>query len=101
MKADSGASASSVQTAGAAVWDFVKVLVPKPNQFVAEEGTENVKLSVNLGSGIISGQFIDFVTGLKAPTKGVVLQQQNYARGYFMSTNTAGAFTLSKGTPVR
>jgi hypothetical protein len=85
----------------AAVWDFVKVMIPKPNAFVPEESTENVKLSVSSGNGVMSGQFIDFVTGLKAPVKGVVLQQQNYARGYFTSTNTAGAFSLSKGTPVQ
>ena len=85
----------------AAVWDFVKVLVPKPNSFVAEESTDHVSLSVNSGTGVISGQFIDFITGLKTPVKGVVLQQQNAVPGYFTSTNTAGSFTLTKGTTVQ
>jgi hypothetical protein len=82
-----------------AIWDFVKVLIPRPYTFVAEQGTENLKLSVNSANGVMSGQFIDVITGLKAPIKGVVLQKQKYARGYFISTNSSGSFTLTRGSP--
>lgn len=80
------------------VWDFVKVLMPKPNVFVAEESTEHVRLSMNAGNGIISGRFNDLTTGRSTPIKGVALQKQNYARGFFLSTNASGSFTLTPGT---
>jgi len=83
------------------IWDFVKVLVPRPNAFVAEQGAESLKLDVKGSTGVVSGQFIDLVTGLKTPIKGVVLQQQGYAGGYFISTNSSGSFTLTRGTTPR
>jgi hypothetical protein len=90
-------SGGDLFSADVAVWDFVRVLVPKPNAFVAEEAVENVRLSVDRGKGIISGRFVDIMTGLKTPIKGVVLQKQNYARGFFASTNSSGSFVLSPG----
>ena len=80
------------------IWDFVKVLLPRPGAFVAEEGSENLKLSLSGGNGVVSGRFTDVVTGQRAPIKGVVLQQQNYLRGYFISTNSCGSFTLTRGS---
>jgi len=79
------------------IWNFIKV-VRKSNSFTPEQSTDNLKLAVN-SSGIISGQFIDPLTGMKAPIQGIVLQKQGYFRGYFLSTNTCGAFTLTPGTP--
>jgi hypothetical protein len=84
-----------------AVWDFVKVLSPRTNVFRAEQSTENLKLTLNTSSGVMSGQFNDPLTGLKSPIKAVVLQRQGYARGYFISTNSSGSFTLTPGTPPR
>jgi hypothetical protein len=79
------------------IWNFIKV-VRKSNSFTPEQSTDNLKLTVN-SSGIISGQFIDALTGMKAPIQGIALQNQGYFRGYFLSTNTCGAFTLTPGTP--
>jgi hypothetical protein len=47
----------------------------------------------------MSGHFVDLVTGLATPIKAIVLQHQNYAPGFFLSTNASGSFTLSPGTP--
>ncbi len=82
-----------------ALFDFVKVLIPHQNTFVAEQSVENLRLTVNAGTGIMTGHFVDPVTGLTDPIKGVVLQLQNYARGFFLGTNASGCFTLSPGTP--
>jgi hypothetical protein len=80
-------------------FDFVKILIPRLNTFVAEEGVENVRLTVNPGTGIMTGHFVHVVTGLTTPIKAIVLQQQNFAPGFFLSTNASGSFTLSPGTP--
>jgi hypothetical protein len=78
------------------VWDFVKVTRPGPASFfVAEPGAENLALSVNRANGVVSGGFVDFVTGRRASIKGIILQQQNLAPGYFLSTNSSGYFTLA------
>src|SRR6266436_5104790 len=82
-----------------ALFDFVKVLITHQNTFVAEQSVENLRLSVNAGTGIMTGHFVDPVTGLTDLIKGIVLQQQNYARGFFLGTNASGCFTLSPGTP--
>ena len=81
---------------GAVLWDFVQVVLRPPASFVAEEGTEDLKLSAGKSTGTITGQFRDIVTGLKAPIKGVVLQQQRIARGFFISTNSAGSFSMDR-----
>jgi len=82
-----------------ALFDFVKVLIPRQNTFVAEQSVENLRLTVNAGTGIMTGHFVDPITGLTDPIKGIVLQQQNYARGFFLGTNASGSFALSPGTP--
>ena len=82
-------------TNGLPVWDFIKVSLPQTNRFVAEEGPEGLKLSVHVGSGVISGQFTDLMTGRRARIEGVVLQQQRSVLGYFLSTNSAGYFGIT------
>jgi hypothetical protein len=77
------------------ILDFVHVSLPQTNRFVAEEGPENLKLSVNRGSGVITGHFTDLITGRTAPIQGVVLQQQRSVLGYFLSTNSAGYFGIT------
>jgi hypothetical protein len=52
-------------------------------------------LSVTPGTGVISGSFLDPLTGLKATIKGVVLQEQTNASGFFVSTNATGSFLLT------
>jgi hypothetical protein len=94
-------SGGDLFSADVAIFDFVKVAVPRPNVFVAEEGVENVRLTVSQSKGVVSGRFVDIMTGRSTPIKGVVLQQQNYAQGFFISTNSSGAFTLTPGSGAR
>jgi hypothetical protein len=79
-----------------ALWDFVQVRLKPPTTFVAEEGTENLKVKASGSKGTVDGSFIDVITGLKAPIKGVVLQQQKTVRGFFISTNSAGSFAIDR-----
>jgi hypothetical protein len=85
----------------ASVWDFVKVLQPKKNLFVAEEGIENVKLTLAPATGLVTGQLIDYND--QAPNhkqvtlfRGIVIQNQGYAAGYFLNSGKSGSFHLAK-----
>ncbi len=82
-----------------AAWDFVRVTLKAPATFVAEDGAEGLRVSADKGTGVVSGSFVDIMTGLRAPIRGVVLQQQNIVQGFFLSTNRAGAFSIAPGTP--
>jgi hypothetical protein len=50
---------------------------------------------VSPGTGVISGSFMDPSTRLTTPIKGVVLQQQTNAAGFFEGTNATGKFVLT------
>jgi hypothetical protein len=78
-----------------AVWLFVQITQPRPNVLVAEKTTEMVKLSVGTGTGRVFGVFTDFMTGLRTPIRGIVLQEQNSVAGYFLSTDSSGYFWIS------
>ena len=65
-----------------------------PASFKAEPGVENLMLTASKSSGLLNGSFRNLATGLRCPVMGVVLQQQNFAAGFFTSTNAAGAFDL-------
>jgi hypothetical protein len=58
-------------------------------------GIANLTLSVSTNTGILSGAFLDPATGLATPVRGIVLQQQTNAAGYFLSTNATGLFQLT------
>ncbi len=58
-------------------------------------GISNLVLSVTPASGAVSGSFIDPVTRRATAIKGVVLQQQSSAGGFFVTTNATGAFVLT------
>ena len=47
-------------------------------------------------TGILTGSFLDPVTGLPTPINGMVIQQQTNAAGYFLSTNATGLFQLTQ-----
>ncbi len=81
---------------GAVLWEFVQVVLRPPISFRPESSTQKLQLSVSKSSGIISGKFTDPVTGLRNPIKGVILQQQKNARGFFITTNSVGAFTMDR-----
>ena len=56
-------------------------------------GIPRLTLSVNPSTGVLSGSFED--TGRTAAIKGVVLQEQTNAAGFFLGTNAAGSFLLT------
>lgn len=78
------------------IWDFVQVVVRPPARFVPDPSTERVQLSASGSSGAVSGVFIDPITELRSQIRGVILQQQKDVRGFFISTNTAGAFGMDQ-----
>jgi hypothetical protein len=82
-----------VTPAGAFIYDFVKVYQERPGTFVPETGIENVRLSLNRSTGIITGTYIDCISDKPVTVlAGVVLQQlessdataQGWAAGYFL-----------------
>ncbi len=79
---------------GSRVWDAIKVTWDGSSTFVGEESAEHIRLKLNKATGVLTGSFIHFVTGAKTPVRGVVLQQQNFGRGYFISSGASGSFTL-------
>jgi len=57
-------------------------------------GATNVSLSINPAAGNFSGWFVNPGTGGKLTMSGVVLQNQDSARGFFAGTNGSGAVLL-------
>jgi len=54
----------------------------------------NLILNLNPQAGSFTGKFVHPVTGASTPVGGVLLQNQNTARGYFLGTNQSGAVRL-------
>ncbi len=82
-------------TNGTPFFDLVRVFLQPPCKFIAESGDERLSLGANCGSGLLSGHFVDFHTGLSTPIKAILLQQQNISLGTFLSTNACGHFSLA------
>jgi hypothetical protein len=82
-----------------ATWIVTRVWLRPPATLTAEPSYEKLKLSVSRSTGVMQGSFTDPVTGRRATIRGVVLQQLNSGRGFFTSTNTAGAFALAPAMP--
>jgi hypothetical protein len=57
-------------------------------------GTSGLTLSLNAATGVIKGSFADPTAGA-APIKGVVLQQQTNAGGFFLDPASSGSFLLT------
>lgn len=77
-------------------WTFIPVALRAPLKFVPHKSPERLSLSVKRATGLASGAFTDITTGRRTPITAVVLQQQTSMRGFFLSTNAAGAFTLTR-----
>ena len=60
------------------------------------EGTNRIRLRWNTISGAVSGSFIHPATGRRSALEGVLLQNQNSVRGFFLGTNQSGSFTLEQ-----
>lgn len=64
------------------------------NNVVTTIGTNGLSIKIALPTGLFNGKFIHPDTKKTATIKGVVLQQQNNARGFFLGTNQSGAVIL-------
>ena len=69
------------------------VFYSETNVVTADDGSILLKL-VSPASGALSGNFVHPMLKSKRSFYGVVLQQQNTARGFFLGTNQSGAFLL-------
>ena len=86
---------------GTNIWDFARVAVTPPGlswQPIKYDyrsgGLEKVGIDINPGNGIFTGHFIDEKTGLSTPLRGIVLQQQGFGQGYFLSPSASGYLWL-------
>jgi hypothetical protein len=59
-------------------------------------GTNRIALKGNVISGAVSGSFIHPATGRSTALEGILLQNQNGARGFFLGTNQSGRFILQQ-----
>ncbi len=88
------------------IWDFSKVQYSASTRAFKQPGfgfhgsaPESVSLKIIPGNGQISGSFIDPITGQQALIKGVLLQEQGSALGYFLNANGSGYFALEPVQP--
>ena len=61
---------------------------------IVTTGPGQVKLSIKASSGLLNGSFVHPGTNAKTAINGVVLQEQNSARGYFLGPNQSGSVLL-------
>jgi len=59
-------------------------------------GTNRITLKWNVISGAVSGSFIHPATGRSIALEGVLLQNQDGARGFFLGTNLSGGLILQQ-----
>jgi hypothetical protein len=57
-------------------------------------GTNGLKLTITLPTGLVNGNFVHPDSKTTTAIKGVVLQERNNARGFFLGTNQSGAVIL-------
>lgn len=65
--------------------NVVKSLLPLTNQ---------LSLTFNTADGTVTGNYTDALTRRKNTLKGVILQNQTNASGYFLGTNLSGRFAI-------
>jgi hypothetical protein len=59
-------------------------------------GTDGLKLTLTSATGLLSGTFQFPGTSASTPVKGVVLQEQGEAAGYWLDNNNqSGAFLIN------
>jgi hypothetical protein len=81
-----------------AMFSFTRCYLRPRSTLIAEKGVENLNLKISLGAGTIEGAFTDAIAGKRVPIRGVLLQQQKCARGFFLAPSDAGAFSLAPTT---
>ncbi len=70
------------------------VTLTDANLITVTSGTNLLKLNVSLPTGLVTGTFVHPETKATSPIKGVVLQQQNTAMGFFISDKQSGSMVL-------
>lgn len=83
-------------TNGNLVTDFTNHVGIAPNGKVINQGANKLSLSISSGSGLMSGSATPPAGGKAVSFKGVVLQKQTNAAGYFLGTNASGRVQLSR-----
>lgn len=83
-------------TNGNLVADFANDVTIAPNGKVTNAGTNKLSLSLSGGNGLMTGSVTPPAGGKSIPFKGVVLQKQTNAAGYFLGTNASGRVQLSR-----
>lgn len=76
-------------------WSFIRVTLRPPLTFRPEKSPERLSLSASRKTGLVTGGFANMATGKTSKLYGAILQQQTEARGFFLSTSSAGAFWLA------
>ncbi len=73
----------------------VSLTLTSAGKFLTNEGN-NLKLTLSLSpsTGVLTGSFVNPDTHAATPIKGVTLQQQNSAAGFFVSTNATGTVVI-------
>ncbi len=76
-------------------FDITNSVVLNSNNTVTVTGTNGVVVILNKLTGALTGsRFLDPVKRVLTPINGVILQNQNEARGYFRGTNQSGSVLL-------
>jgi len=60
------------------------------NNTVVNLGSNGLQLTITVANGLFSGKAQDPVTGQYLPFKGIVLQKQNGAGGFFLNQYQSG-----------
>lgn len=83
-------------TNGNLVTDFTNHVGIAPNGKVVNQGSNKLSLSISSGNGLMSGTVTPPAGGKAISFKGVILQNQTNAAGYFLGTNASGRVQLSR-----
>ena len=75
---------------------FVSSVTLNKNKIIAPASSAKTSLTINAGSGLVSGSFIHPETNKRTAIKGVVLQQQNIAEGFFLGRDSSGTMALEE-----
>ncbi|MEO6182773.1 MAG: hypothetical protein ABIP71_06705, partial [Verrucomicrobiota bacterium] len=75
------------------------VTLTDANLITVTTGTNGLKLKISLPNGLLNGTFIHPETKATSPIKGVVLQQQKSAMGFFISDKQSGSMLLQEPQP--
>jgi hypothetical protein len=72
---------------------------PKGKVSVVGPAAEKLELKIKAKSGAVQGRFVHPVSGAKPKIRGIIIQKQKTAAGFFIHGPESGAFTLSPPPP--